>query len=283
MVLNKETVNRFNPTEQYKWIVIDSSSGFDLSSVEDAKVYKGPNEKLIQPFLFKKASASNAISIDFGISKADTRFICIMDPDFFVVYPNWINKVVGYMEETGVGILSAPYNPMWYDKAHRMTGHFMVIDTNRIPKVLIDFSPSMKEFYWGAPNFPKWLGQRKHIRQHYDCGSQIEEQFPDEIEYLLPLYDWRTNPMAGRISRFLDKIVPKKWRMTRIDYPVLNAQISGPLSATELYFWRGYPFAIHLRRYGQKVLKRDIKEVEMGMGDVLSKIYSGYRNILEEQ
>jgi len=64
---------------------------------------------------------------------------------------------------------------------------------------------------------------------------------------------------------------------------VLNAQISGPLSATELYFWRGYPFAIHLRRYGQKVLKRDIKEVEMGMGDVLSKIYSGYRNILEEQ
>ena len=284
LIRNVQTVRRFNQNSDYKWILIDNSSGGDdLGPILDERtvVYKGLTEKYIQPFFLKKVSAANAISVNFGITRTDTRFICVMDPDFFVVYPNWINAVTSYMDRAGVGILSAPYHPVWYEKAHRATGHFMVIDTNIVPKALLDFTPSLRDFDPNNRERPKWLGKRRNLRRFHDCGSQIEELFMDEMEYLVPLVDAGPNPRVSRLDAILDKFLPKKWRLTNIEYPVASARISGILSAAEGYYWLGYPFAIHLRRYGQLIMGRNPKETDDKIDEVLGQIYLGYKNLLE--
>lgn len=284
LIRNILNTRRFNPHGEHEWILIDNSSGvtdFGVIKEEKFTVYKGIEEKHIQPFFLKKVSAANAISINFGITKSDTRFICAMDPDFFVVYPNWIDAVTEYMDAAGVGILSAPYHPIWYQKAHRATGHFMVIDTDVIPKALLDFTPGLEDFYTNNKELPKWLGKRRNLKRFHDCGSQIEDMFSESIEYLVPLVDSGSAPPMNKLDKILESILPKKWRITNIDYPVISARVHGILSEAETYYWCGYPFAIHLRRYGQMLLGKSLKDLDTGIGGVLSQLYAGYRNILE--
>ena len=284
LMRNMANVRNFNPTGNYEWIVVDnSSSEWDFGSVKDIKftLYKGINEKILKPLFLKGVSGVNAVSVDFGITKSHTRFICVLDPDFFVVYPNWIDTVIGYMREAGVGILSAPYHPTWYDKAHLATGHFMVIDTQYVPKELLSFAPSLRDLQ--IPERPNWLGKRRNIKRFRDCGSQIEELFGYEMEYLIPLYDHSANPRISKFDRALDRMLPKHYRLTNIDYPVINARVLGPISDAETYYWRGYPFAIHLRRFGQLMLGKDLKLIDNSIENILTQIYIGYRDILEAQ
>jgi len=283
LMYNIGAVRSFNPNSHHKWVLVDNSSGGDdFSKIEgeDITIYGGLNEEFLRPFFLKQVSASNGISIDFGVRKSDTRFICVMDPDFFVVYPNWIDAVIEYMKEAGVGILSAPYHPVWYEKAHRATGHFAVIDTSRVPKALIDFTPSMDDFYASNPSLPKWLGKRRHIRRFHDCGSQLEERFGDEMEYLVPLYDYRLNSRINAVDRLWDRILPKRWRMGDKNATVIEVEIKGDLGAGEVYFWRGYPFALHLRKYGNIILGKQTANLN-SVKDIVAQIYHGYKNILE--
>ena len=284
LIRNMKTVRRFNPNSDYEWILIDNSSGGeDFNTIKDEKfiIYKGIEEKYIQPFFLKKVSAANAISLNFGITKTNTRFICVMDPDFFIVYPNWIDAVLSYMDEAAIGILSAPYHPMWYEKAHRATGHFMVIDTDFVPKALLDFTPALDDFDPNNKERPKWMGKRRNLRRFNDCGSQIENRFGNEMEYLVPLVDVGPNLKISKFDKTTDKFLPKKWRLTHIDYPVVSARVSGILAAAEGYYWRGSLFAIHLRRYGQSLMGRDPRKTDDKVDEVLNQIYAGYRNILE--
>jgi len=283
MVRNVQTVRAFNPNGIHKWILIDNSSGTDISTIEDEQptIYKGPEDKYLRSFFVKQASLSNAVSLNFGITKAYTRFICVMDPDFFVIYPNWIDAVLGYMDSAGVGILSAPYHPIWYEKAHRATGHFMLIDTNIIPASMLNFAPSEKQYDVRKKALPNWIGERRKIRRSYDCGSQIEERFGSNIEYLVPVYDKRIQPRLGKLDLAIDKILPKRWRFTNIEYPVASIVLSGILAQVEQYFWFGCPFAIHLRRFGQGLIGTDVSKSDNEIDGALSQIYTGYKNILE--
>ena len=284
LMRNMDITRKFNPRGDHEWILIDNSTGetsFDAVKEEKFTVYKGLEEKMLTPFFLKSASVANSVSLNFGLTKSHTRFICIMDPDFFVVYPNWIDAATEYMDATGIGILSAPYHPFWYQKAHRATGHFMVIDTNIIPKALINFAPSLKDFYLNNKELPSWTGKRRYLRRFHDCGSQIETLFSEAIEYLVPLVDSKATFPLNKLDKILERILPKKWRITNLDYPVISANVRGILSEAESYYWRGYLFAIHLRRYGQTVRGRTLKSLDNGIDEILSQIYAGYRNILE--
>jgi len=283
MVRNVKTVRAFNPNSDHKWILIDNSSGADLSTLENEKpiVYKGADEKYLNAFFLKKASLANATALNFGITKSNTRFICVMDPDFFVVYPNWIEAVLGYMDSAGVGILSAPYHPIWYEKAHRATGHFMVIDTDIIPASMVNFAPSEKQYDSRRRVPPHWLGKRRKLRRAYDCGSQIEELFGSNMEYLVPIYDKKLNPRVGKLDSVLDLILPRELRLTYTEYPSMSANLSGILALVENYFWHGCPFALHLRRYGQGLIGGNVNQMDIDIEKALEQVYMGYKNILE--
>ena len=64
---------------------------------------------------------------------------------------------------------------MWYEKAHRATGHFMIIDTAFIPKALLDFTPALDDFDPNNKERPKWMGKRRNLRRFNDFGSQIKK------------------------------------------------------------------------------------------------------------
>jgi len=281
---NIQTVGRFNQNTEYKWILIDNSSGGDdLTELLDDKftVYKGLNESYVQPLFLKRVSISNAMSLNFGVSKSNTRFICVIDPDFFVIYPNWIDAVMEYMDYSGVGILSAPYHPRWYEKAHRATGHFMVIDTNFVPCPLLDFAPSLRDYDPNNKELPKWVGKRRNLRRFNDCGGQIEKRFASEIEYLTPLVSPDPDARISATDRILDSFLPKRWRLTNIDYPVVSARSKGLLPKIESYYWRGYPFALHLRRYGFVLSGGDVKTIDSEINELLDRVFFGYKNLLE--
>ena len=157
----------------------------------------------------------------------------------------------------------------------------MVIDTDFVPKSLLDFTPALDDFDPNNKELPKWIGKRRNLRRFHDCGSQIEKRFQHEIEYLVPLVNAGPNPRLSKFDRITDKFLPKKWRLTNVDYPVVEARVSGILASAEAYYWSGYIFAIHLRRHGQKLIGRNPGEIDDKVEDILNKIYIGYHNLLE--
>ena len=65
-----------------------------------------------------------------------------IDPDFFVLKKNWIEKLILFMKKEKISILGVPWHPRWYMKYRFFPfSHFFMIDTNAIPLKELDFRP----------------------------------------------------------------------------------------------------------------------------------------------
>ena len=76
------------------------------------------------------------------IEKHHSRFIIIIDPDFFILKRNWIHNLLDYMENKSVAILGASYPEtdcrLYYDFP---TAYFSVIDLSLISINKLDYLP----------------------------------------------------------------------------------------------------------------------------------------------
>jgi len=102
------------------------------------------------------ASYHHAFALDRAISAAQTRFLVLIDPDFYVVQTNWISRVLSHMRDKELVVFGAPWNPSWYQKFRNFPcTHLMVIDRQRLPlhegaiiPDLISPGPKFKSDFW---------------------------------------------------------------------------------------------------------------------------------------
>ena len=164
--LNHQLVGRLNPDTAVEWLVTENAdlhmakggrqhARFETeplkSLVPGARILPGPTleevheeelgetagpeeaerRRLLDKYL---GSYHHAAALDLAMAEVRTRYAIIMDPDFYVVRPGWIDEVLARMNEEDLSLFGAPWSPRWYQKYRNFAcTHLMVVDLEKRP------------------------------------------------------------------------------------------------------------------------------------------------------
>jgi len=142
--LNWELTRRLNPDALFNFVVVDNTPTkfrdalMNRTSGRFKVVDRVPidNEQMF-PKGYHHGAALNEI-----VRKVETRYVLILDPDFFIVRENWITDVLTHMNEGKYAFFGAPYCPI-YEQKYRYFPTIMCafIDLHQVDKESIDWCP----------------------------------------------------------------------------------------------------------------------------------------------
>jgi len=158
--LNYELARRLNPSRRTgRWVVVDNTP-----SDEPGRISKSDPrfERLLgvkRPQVEDgQASLQHGKALNRAVEAVKTRFLLIIDPDFFVIRPNWIQAVLDHMKRSGLAFLGAPWHPRWYRKwRYFPCAHCLFIDLDRIDRNALDFTPDLP--HQPVPYFSQFLAE----------------------------------------------------------------------------------------------------------------------------
>ncbi len=268
---NLELTRAFNPGQSNRWIVVDNE--FD-GAMEPA----GANVDVIPGAARPKArdlgSLHHALGLEKALSAVGTRFVLLLDPDFYVVSKGWIADVVAHAVENKLAFFGAPWHPRWFYQYRDFPAvHFMLIDLEQVRPGDIDLKPAISDDRWwqkinGSPaGLPTALRDALKVQRIRDTGWRLHRRYRDDpgarIELLIPHY---VPPESARYrwERRLSPVLPKSWLMfpareeSFVRESFLKARFPEAYArGWEEFTWRGAPFAVHLRGVGRAMSGAD--------------------------
>ncbi len=116
-------------------------------------------------------SYHHAYNLEYALTKVKTRFAIVLDPDLYVVRPNWLPEILTRMETEQLAVFGVPWNPRYFQKYRYFPAtHFMVIDFRKIPKRdvnlipdLLGHIPSFDPTFWRTFSAMKWGDRLRHL------------------------------------------------------------------------------------------------------------------------
>lgn len=283
---NQMLTQLLNPGCSPSWLVIDNSPSYDGESTAPEpglSVVPGP-QRCRQPDLLERSlsgSLAHGLALNQAISLVPTRFVMIVDPDFFVVRPNWLTDLQRFMLSTGTAIFGAPWNPRWWSKWRGFPcTHFLLLDLERLRHYEFDFRPAvsaaldeaMSETTNARANFYRMAARafcaiarnakaRNDIGGSQDTGYRLHRDLAGcsevTVECLLPVYSPSTDYSSRRpffINRLLDPLFPDEnsyrpkdvTSYTAAGFAAHGYPSTHPFGGEE-FMWHGAPFGFHLR------------------------------------
>lgn len=238
----------------------------------------------------------------------ESRFLLVLDPDFYVIRDHWIRDVLRHMKSNHLTFFGAPWHPKWYSKYRYFPCvHHLWIDTHAVSLRAIDFTPALKMH--SAPSFlqnttatkapfpgPKPLlnvlrfllsftVHRRYIGTAYDTGYRLYRSYHHSKEYthdiLQPTMQNVIAPYHLRygIGKWLEKwmpdainFIPKKPNYFTSQGFTLHGLPDVEALGWEEFLWENSPFGFHLRRFNRRALGV-IDEVQ-ALDNVLERIPS---------
>lgn len=148
---NIELIALLNRDCDYRVYVLDNSSGLNGAPIdiksELVTILEGvPQDTSYSPHCrgsYHHAAALNRFLREDHVS---TRYLLILDPDFYILQESWVAAVLSYMDEKGLSFFGAPWHPKWFTKYRYFPcAHCMFIDRDRIDVKTLDFTPDLVE------------------------------------------------------------------------------------------------------------------------------------------
>ncbi len=277
IIHNVELAERLNPEDSLRWIVTENSP---QESTERLTAVSGNVTLLPSIPRTHTPHFHHTIGLTRAILEARTRFILVIDPDFFIVMPEWLRALVGHMRSRELAMLGVPWHPLRTDKYRYFPAvHCTLFDTQYLAKERIDFKPD----YPDGDEDPNWpngfvehgnyfsispvsrvvtaLGFFRHRRTFYiDTGGRMYKahvgRSEAKYECLEPVYDHvEHNQSLSRTTRLLELMlpddlcyVPKRYKHNP-DLAFVSRYLneSAPKHWEE-FLWKGTPFGFHMRR-----------------------------------
>ncbi len=144
--LNVELTRKLNPSlDLARWLVVDNTPiGEDGRMPKtDARFEMLPGVKK-PPLVKGHASLQHGKALNRVVTSSKSRFLLLMDPDFFVVRKDWVSAVVEHMKKHRLAFFGVPWHPRWYRKwRYFPCTHCLFVDTSRIDKDELDFLPDI--------------------------------------------------------------------------------------------------------------------------------------------
>jgi hypothetical protein len=268
---NIALVRHFNPKTDFEWLVVNND--FDPSfSVKGVRVLAG----IPKPNAPDKGSTHHALALNLALEAVQTRYVLLLDHDFFVLRPNWILDTLEHLHQQNLAVLASQWHPRWsYQPQRQPSVHFLLLDLQQISKAQLDFRPDFSgnrfDSFISSPRLPlpKSLRTLLQTGAYRDTGWRLLEQtqgFKVEcLELGLDLPSLEQN--APWLHRLAQRLLPQRWSPLPKNMTGYGAKHFLPPEAQaqgwEEFFWRGVPFGLHLRSVGnglRKVSEMDLLE-----------------------
>jgi hypothetical protein len=283
--LNIDLTARLNPSADIRWIVAENTPvGSELRLAERIapNVDVLPTEAVV-PAQGSKGRHYHIAALHEAIARARTRYMLILDPDFYAIRPNWYAELVARMQVHNLSLFGAPWNPR-HPRKYRYFPcvHFTLVDRDAFaekpytPDILA--APGQRDWLkaaYNAPGKPASFLRRKWrtavLRRLFptrwsrgwaiqDTGSALfarywmGENIPNEC--LVTIFD--PDQLLARVgqrqfsNRILEAILPEHVSYIpkrRDSYSTTGGFLpSEPLTNDwESFLWNGRPFGFHLR------------------------------------
>jgi hypothetical protein len=263
--LNMELTLKLNPAiaAQIKFVVVNNSNSPELETLigdTGPEILDGADRVLCG----NHASYHHAAALEKALEHVNTRFLLIIDPDFFVLSRNWLTKLLTAMSARDLGCIASTWHPRWFWQPRYVASvHFMLLDRQRIILEDVGLRPDqhhrrkLKKFK-GLPWFVK---QRLLRGTSRDTGWRLVQHLQEreqEVGLLTPVFESR--PYFRRKTLFLDRILPDRISITPHRRQYYSTRSFLRADHRELYelgweefVWQGEPFAIHMRQVGRRL------------------------------
>lgn len=268
LALNHDLLTRLNPREwgRVDWMVAENAAEGQPDRVVDTAsflVLPGSNERS------RGASHHHASALNGLLPHVKTRFLLVLDPDFYILRPGWLQEVETHMRHEGLAFFGVPWHPRYTENYRYFPAvHCMFIDRKFVRLEDVDFSPILDR------SLPAWAARiplMHRLRQSWDTGTRVYERFSRQpsvqSECVTPVYrpgedvpgasDEIRNLKQRAVEFFLPDALcyrPKRrGAYTGVGF-LERKLISAPLPRLwEESIWKNAPFGLHVRgSFGSK-------------------------------
>ncbi len=257
--------------------VVSNSKFYDKIKIENLDIISKFN------FSFNYKKYSNYASLEHGLSlnyffkeyKIKSNYCLIVDPDFFIIQPNWIAHLIDNCNNEKYVLFGSTWHPKWINKYFDFPSiHFLLINLNSLNILDLDFSPNPISNLNDQKSFFKNI---KLIRFFYyilyfrfkknignDTGVKIFKKYKNSIKYntLIPVVTHKdfqqiphlNNRFGFKIENFFKgrfySYLPKKFS----DYLEIDQKVSKLLDkhTIEIFLYEKKFFAFHTRKFVKK-------------------------------
>lgn len=128
-----------------QWIVVDNTplDGADRLDPSETRFKVLP--RVEPPSITEKiyiSSYHHGTALNEAVKHVNTRYLLILDPDFFIVKPDWIKTILAHIETHQLAFFGVPWHPRWYRKYRYFPCvHCMFIDLEQVNKDELNFLP----------------------------------------------------------------------------------------------------------------------------------------------
>jgi hypothetical protein len=273
--MNYALTARLNPRAIFRWIGGNNMHGIKNSDLAgDFLTIKRKDEDLPPHPQFARISYDHTLTLNELIPHAQTRFLLVLDPDFFIIEPEWISTVISRMKSHDLAFFGSVWHPRFYPEYRYFPSHHcLFIDLDRIDRASLDFLPDYTmtderhrtftdRVAKHARRLP-YIGKRMGVGTSRDTTYRIYKRYAGndtiKFEYLTPVFTWmESNDRKGKALWWATKIselalperfslIPKKrGYYTRRGfashgYPDIDT------IGWEEHMWNDIPFGFHIR------------------------------------
>ncbi len=266
--LNLDLVKRLNPDTRFHWLVAENSPSDSTTRLDRCEpgfeVFEGA---AYEARSYGSASYHHAAGLDIITRLASTRYLLILDPDFFIIRRNWMEDIIAHMRSRNVAMLGAPWHPKRPSKFRYFPcAHCTFIDLHKIRRDMLDFSPD----YEGDP---AWISNKKHHRSRVnsliarftfakrrrigiarDTGWRLFCRHGDDPSLKIECFQPVFRPKAGRriVDRFFPdhlSLIPKRRGYFSETGFAVHGLPDLQSNGWEEFLWNKAPFGFHVRCY----------------------------------
>ncbi len=171
-----ELFKELNPDVFFRWHLGFIEDHVELNQLsldsDDIKNYVFKKSELKVKYIDNPSSQHGALLnlLLKQIKENHSKFIIIIDPDFFIVKRNWLFDLLYYMKSNSVAILGASYPEtdcrLYFDFP---TAYFSIIDASLIPINELDYIPDencmkvSESTPWNSESFPNLNGYSRLV------------------------------------------------------------------------------------------------------------------------
>lgn len=292
LLQNIINAKKLNPNSELKWLIVNNALDEDsFESIlqlgdENIQVFNGvPNN-------FNgsgSASKHHASGLDLIVKRAKTRFVLILDPDFYLVMPNWVERITKYMTDNNISLFGVPWHPKWTMKwRYFPCVHCTFVDRKNLNLSSLSFMPEFENtvpdgWRYFLSKIP-FVGNRAYIGTSMDTGSQIYKKYfgstgvnyesvtpsfsHTDVYNLYSKYNKILVYLWIMFNKILDCMLPEKMSVfpkkknyfTKTSFSDLKLSDCKKFGWEE-FIWNNEPFGFHIRGFRKEPAQR-IKEID---------------------
>lgn len=262
-----ELTRRLNPGQPLRWRVMENypkpeikqgrlrhdlllADGFEVSPGKYVAAFV--KDGVIPWHVLNRGSYQHAAAINSMLKEVTTRYVLVMDPDFFIVRPNWIAETLAHMQRNKLAWFGAPFFADEYMRYRYFPSIICsLIDLEQVDQNAIDFSPDLRGYrlwkhfrdiplgqmlaYWQKGRLPEAAWDNLY----YDSLQDLHPNNQDDPAVRAKVRDWVRYGLMARWNQQLWAIWPNLRVNSCRDPGWKNAQRFGHLKHESLQaMWR---------------------------------------------